>query len=1402
MAIKVECSNPQCRAAFQVKDELAGKKVRCPRCGNVIQVPESPAVAAPGLGPDMSAGAEQEGVRFHPARQQCPNCGAILGVRVKYCPKCGADIRTGGIRDEKAEKHMNLGPLVAAGVAIVVLAAIVIGVLLVVKNWSSIAGGGEEVAEEAEGPAEVPQEGQVRKGAPGRPRAASAVTEEELAAISAEQKQLMDAVKAFRERLQALLSKTATSTAEDMAKGWADLYSFCEQSGLKKEADSCWFRAVRLRPRDTATNEVLGRTEQFMGQPVTPAQKEFLEGLRPAVEVANYRVGPQALQVAVGSSGVKDVPQGRSVQFRADGGATALKVTPQGGGKGAEMAFELNALPGFHYTVEIRDPSAAPALPLAELGLLFQALEAWGKCEQADGTLDEAKAVAAGWQKTLDGWQVAAKKKQQPVRFRVSDSNKLLEASVGALSLSGTSEGRPRLQRPGRNAPVYVQGILAVSSEIEGRKEKHVYFGGKAHPAMVNIDIQANRAELRSGAYYVLKEDLAPSLWNILATINSDIALRRAESELAAQEELFRREVRAQEAEGKLSGPWQAEALIEDKMSEARRHVQQELDYQRRAAEMPDSLDRVEALGIGDRAAHLYLNWPRYRVALASLLGPSADGIMEEVRLAARSRKPAAGVGVPDLAGLQGPGYVPPDAAKYMPRGAAAPPPPGGMPGPGFGVPGMGTGPAGEGAQELDILGLFPDDVVLSRIESLWVGLDQQSWRSAIAALQKIGTPRAVELLGSLSGQSSDENVVIPALLALSSIGTAEALEYCKAPAVLARLQVAQVAALALAGDPETLQSLPEFVASSDPQGRDLLLGLATQSDSPAAVLVLAKIIDTYPAGTSKAQPARRGRFARRPTPAAPSAAWQAKAASGLVRLGGHSSMYELARLARKGLPITTEMLEKIAPDELTFLAQALGQAVRKGGEESEKVAVFLARSGVESALAQLKAAAAAGNRQALIGLAAAGSRPLLKEASEMCAQVNLDAMKRIRAYWRAPDAEEGVWAWRKGVDEQAAEGFLNAVLLKSSSERARLAAARMLLETGQTPDRKALVSIALAPPTAAPAKEEKMPTGPSIPGLGPPPEMAPPPGMGLGVAGMPGMPVGPQELDPYPGVIAETRAEQGPTGPLEFPGDAKVHALKMLMEIGGGQISEELKGLVESSEDIKVKVLALTALARVAGRQEQDYFREKATSVKKSFSDRADLEKDVMVRAGAAQALGIAGDAQIAPKLAAMLQESPPPASAISDEAERAEYGVLAAWWQVILQTGVCQAFAEMCESKDLRELVDDDLRTRLVSSFARLVAQPGRDAPGMGMARAGLRIAALRAFARSGGAFESSGLILLNRLAIQLGWSGPTGGRGIGQVMPGPGPGMVPGPGPGATGPPLGIVAPGEARLPGDRG
>lgn len=69
MAITLSCS---CGRTFQVGDEGAGKRVRCPSCGSVLRVP-----AAGGAG------------------TRCPNCNAMLMPGSILCTVCGYHLRMG-----------------------------------------------------------------------------------------------------------------------------------------------------------------------------------------------------------------------------------------------------------------------------------------------------------------------------------------------------------------------------------------------------------------------------------------------------------------------------------------------------------------------------------------------------------------------------------------------------------------------------------------------------------------------------------------------------------------------------------------------------------------------------------------------------------------------------------------------------------------------------------------------------------------------------------------------------------------------------------------------------------------------------------------------------------------------------------------------------------------------------------------------------------------------------------------------------------------------------------------------------------------------------------------------------------------------------------------------------------
>jgi hypothetical protein len=79
MAIKVECS---CGKRFQVMDELAGRKARCPSCQELVRVPGEKAQ-------ERDAGYALEDIR------KCPECKREWPGEAVICVQCGYNFKTG-----------------------------------------------------------------------------------------------------------------------------------------------------------------------------------------------------------------------------------------------------------------------------------------------------------------------------------------------------------------------------------------------------------------------------------------------------------------------------------------------------------------------------------------------------------------------------------------------------------------------------------------------------------------------------------------------------------------------------------------------------------------------------------------------------------------------------------------------------------------------------------------------------------------------------------------------------------------------------------------------------------------------------------------------------------------------------------------------------------------------------------------------------------------------------------------------------------------------------------------------------------------------------------------------------------------------------------------------------------
>jgi len=89
MAIKFNCD---CGRELNVKDELAGKKGKCPTCGRIVEVP------TPGKAYTIEAKAEDivvPAAKPEVETKPCIHCGKPLPVAAVFCTNCGTHLRTG-----------------------------------------------------------------------------------------------------------------------------------------------------------------------------------------------------------------------------------------------------------------------------------------------------------------------------------------------------------------------------------------------------------------------------------------------------------------------------------------------------------------------------------------------------------------------------------------------------------------------------------------------------------------------------------------------------------------------------------------------------------------------------------------------------------------------------------------------------------------------------------------------------------------------------------------------------------------------------------------------------------------------------------------------------------------------------------------------------------------------------------------------------------------------------------------------------------------------------------------------------------------------------------------------------------------------------------------------------------
>ncbi len=987
MPIRVKCPAPGCGETFQVGDEMVGETVECPFCGSAVVVKQSAGEAGERTEQVPEDQGTAEGPVHHPARQVCPNCGAVLGVRTSICPQCGADIRTGGVTARRSSKRRNWRPLLMAlGGAAVLIALIAVGIFAV----SRLTGGKKEepgpqqpvVQEPAEAPEEEPKVPEVtlRLDLP---------ADLKQALLDNEKRAAENAV-AFKEKLRGTLQKVGGAPAgAESAGAWADLYRFYADRGMHAEAEMCWYRAAMLAPDDPDVNQKLGRTETFAGMAVTPEQKDFLDSLRPKATIINSSTELENTTATVDGRTVSLAP-GQEVELEVRDEVLEVHFAAEDQPDKTVRRFALPVKTGLAYEVEIKNTAAAPFLSYQALGALYQA--------------------------------VANNREARGVRTRRDSDGNLIWARAGGLVLEQVGDTPLRIQMDEGNARLTIFGYLRVGDPF-GERGSHGLAGDEAQPLRIQLIPQQKMAVVQDGTYFGLRLDLAEQVWGALAVAHGHLAAEWARKTAAARVEQVEAENALLNARGSLVRQDELHRRFLERLEGLPDELAAERELFQRASEMAVYTDRVRALGLQNRQQRLYLNWPRYRRAMAAALAESQDEITARLnKIPVKSKE---------------------DEDEYMPGVR-----------PGVAEPYLPTpielSPAQKTRIRLQVAPLFGDDYVLNLVRRNWEEIGPEARVSALLALEMVGSSEAVSLMARCGSETRELDLMQMVLMSLGTVGTADAVEaFDQIPAVSGKVRTATRAARVVAGDPEALDAVPGFLKEANGEQKEQFLWLISQTDTPGALLAMGDAV----VGCDDPYDAQR-------------------MAAAFVRMGGITAAHDLARL----MDVRGDRFPGlVAHISAHASAPVLRRIVDSLGRGSESMADALQNMGSDLSWELLELFAERGSSGAVRALLQKGTPEAVEAATKGADAVDAADLRWVRSKWLVGQPEEARWRWRAGVPEQAANAFL-ARAYREAKGRDKLTAFVILRKLGRQPDVADIVELARNEPE--PAKKRIQATG------------------------------------------------------------------------------------------------------------------------------------------------------------------------------------------------------------------------------------------------------------------------------------------------------------------------------------
>lgn len=105
MTIKFSCQH--CGKLLTTSDDKAGRKARCPHCGDVLIVPSAEFVS-------LSAPRAPAATEPTQDRRRCPLCGTLLSAAEQRCPACGESLPQARFTNRQQPRRIQPGEVMSA----------------------------------------------------------------------------------------------------------------------------------------------------------------------------------------------------------------------------------------------------------------------------------------------------------------------------------------------------------------------------------------------------------------------------------------------------------------------------------------------------------------------------------------------------------------------------------------------------------------------------------------------------------------------------------------------------------------------------------------------------------------------------------------------------------------------------------------------------------------------------------------------------------------------------------------------------------------------------------------------------------------------------------------------------------------------------------------------------------------------------------------------------------------------------------------------------------------------------------------------------------------------------------------------------------------------------------------